>query len=54
MTSQYGAYAWHAGEARPHARMRMNTPTRPGIHMHARTHRPIFNTYRFSTATMVS
>ena len=37
MTSQYGAYASHAGLARLHARMRMHTPTRPGTHMHART-----------------
>ena len=37
MTSQYGAYALHAGLARPHAHMRMHTPTRPGTHMHART-----------------
>ena len=36
MTSQYGAYALHAGLARLYARMRMHTPTRPGIHMHAR------------------
>ena len=27
-----------AGLARLHARMRMNMPTRPGTHMHARTH----------------
>ena len=37
MTSQYGAYALHAGLARLYARMRMHTPTRPGTHMHART-----------------
>ena len=36
MTSQYGAYALHAGLARLHARMRMHAPTRPGTHMHAR------------------
>ena len=37
MTSQYGAYALRAGLARLYARMRINTPTRPGTHMHART-----------------
>ena len=37
MTSQYGAYALRAGVASLYARMRMHTPTRPGIHMHART-----------------
>ena len=36
MTSQYGAYALHAGVARLHACMRMRTPTRLGTHMHAR------------------
>ena len=36
MTSQYGAYALRAGLARLYARMRMHTPTRTGIHMHAR------------------
>ena len=37
MTSKYGAYALHAGVARPHALKRMHTRTRPGTHMHART-----------------
>jgi hypothetical protein len=37
MTSQYGAYAFRAGSARLHARMRKHTPTRPGTHMHERT-----------------
>jgi hypothetical protein len=37
MTSQYGAYALHAGVARLHALMRMHTPRRPGTYMHART-----------------
>ena len=36
MTSQYGAYALHAGLARLYARTRMQTPTRPGTHMHTR------------------
>ena len=38
MTSQHGAYAFHAGLARAH--------TRPRTHMHARTHThtPISNT----------
>ena len=38
MTSQYGAYALHAGLARLHALMRMHPPTRPRTHMHARAH----------------
>jgi hypothetical protein len=38
MTSQYGAYALHAGIARLHACMRMYTPTRPGTYTHSRTH----------------
>ena len=38
MTSQYGAYALRTGLARLYARMRMHTPTRPGIpRTHART-----------------
>jgi hypothetical protein len=36
MTSQHGAYALRAGLARLHARLRMETSTRPGTHMHAR------------------
>ena len=52
MTSQYGAYALHAGLARLHALIRMLTPTRPCTNMHARTQRSISNTYGFSTATM--
>jgi hypothetical protein len=38
ITVQYDAYALRDGVARLYARMRMHTPTRPGIHMHARTH----------------
>ena len=38
MTSQYGACALGAGLARLYASLRMHTPTRPGVHMHARTH----------------
>ena len=38
MTSQYFAHALHAELARWRALMRMHTPTRPGTHMHARTH----------------
>ena len=55
MTSQYGAYAFHAGLARLPARTHKHTPTRPGtyMHAHARTHRPISNIYFFSTATMI-
>jgi hypothetical protein len=37
MTSQYGAYALHAGLARLHARMRMHNTTCLG-NPHARTH----------------
>jgi hypothetical protein len=50
MTSQYGAYALLAGLRRLYALMSMQ---RPRAHMHARTHRPISNTYCFSTATMI-
>ena len=53
MTSQYGAYALHAGKARLHARTRMYTLKRPCTHTHARTHRSIYNTYCFSTATII-
>jgi hypothetical protein len=38
MTSQYGAYALHAGLARLHALIRMHTPTRLGNNRHALTH----------------
>jgi hypothetical protein len=38
MTSEHGAYALHAGLARPYARMRVHTPMRPGNDMHARRH----------------
>ena len=58
MTSQHGAYALCAGLARLYARMRMHTSTRPGTHIHARasmhTHRPMCNTYCFSSATVVT
>ena len=37
MTSQYGAYALHAGLAELHVLMRMHTPTRPATHMHTET-----------------
>jgi hypothetical protein len=37
MTSQYRAYALGAGLATLYVRLRMHTPTRPGVHMHART-----------------
>ena len=55
MTSQYGVYALYAGLTRLHARIRMHTPTRQGIHMQARTHahNPISNTYYLSTTTMI-
>ena len=56
MTSQHGAYALHHGLARLHALTRMHTPTRLGTHMHTRatcTHRPISNTYCFSTVILI-
>jgi hypothetical protein len=55
MTSEYGAYALHAGLARLHARMRMYTPGYPHAHTHAHacTHRPVSNTSCFSAATMI-
>ena len=37
ITSKYGEYALGTGLARLHARMRMQTPTRPNNHMHAQT-----------------
>ena len=37
MTSQNGAYAFHAGLARLYARMRVHTPTRTDTRMHAHT-----------------
>ena len=37
MSSQYGAYALHAGLAKLYVRMRMHKPTHPATHMHART-----------------
>ena len=51
MTSQYGAYAWHAGLARLNALMRMHTPTRPRPHMHAHTDKKY--SCCFSTATVI-
>ena len=54
MTSQYGAYALHAGLVRLHALMRMHTLTCPGTHMHAHPHTNKYVTYCFSTATMIS
>jgi hypothetical protein len=53
ITSRYGVHALHAGLARLHAHMRIQTPTRPGPHLHARAHRPKINTYCFFTATMI-
>ena len=36
MTSQYGVYELHAGQARLHAGKRIHTPTHPGTRMNAR------------------
>ena len=47
MTSQYGAYAFHAGSARLRASTRMHT--RASAH----TLTEIRNIYCFSTATMI-
>ena len=44
MTSQYCAYALHVGLARLHAHAHASG------YPHARTHRPVSNTYCFSTA----
>ena len=38
MTSQYGAYALNAGQARLHARVDMHTPKCPCNHAHAHAH----------------
>jgi hypothetical protein len=53
MTSQHGAYTLHAGLAKLQARMRMHTSIRLGTRTHARTHRPISNTYCFPTITII-
>jgi hypothetical protein len=55
MTSQYGAYALHAGLAWLQALTRMHTLTRPQARMQtqAYTHWPVSNTYCFSMATMI-
>jgi hypothetical protein len=38
MTSQYGAYALHAGLTRLHALISLHTHTRPDTHVQARAH----------------
>ena len=53
LTSQHGAYVLHTGLVRLHALMLMDTPTRPGNHMHVRTHTQRNNTFCFSTATII-
>ena len=45
MTSQYGAYALHAGLARLHALISTHMPTCPDTHMQARTHTQISKQY---------
>jgi hypothetical protein len=45
VTSQYGAYALHAGLVRLYTRIHMHTPTRPDTHMHASTHTQINKQY---------
>jgi hypothetical protein len=39
ITSQYGAYALHAGQAGLQACTRMHTPTRSGTRAHTHTHK---------------
>ena len=55
MTSQYGADALNAGQARLHARSRAHAHAHAPNHPRARahTHRQICNTFCFSTATMI-
>ena len=51
MTSQYGAYELHVGQARLHALTRMHTPPRAHTHSHTHTHK--CNIYCFSTAKII-
>jgi hypothetical protein len=54
MSSQYAAYAFHAGYARLHARTSIDTPTRQGMaRTRGCTHTQICNIYCFSPATMI-
>ena len=50
-TSQIGAYALRAGLA--HAHVHAPGYSHARTHAHAITHRPISNTYRFSTASKI-
>ena len=53
MTSQYGVYelhGWISKATHTYAHAYAHTPG----HLHARTHRQLYNTYCFSTATLVS
>jgi Fe-S oxidoreductase len=56
MTSQRGAYALLAGLARLYAHGHAHALGYPHARTHAQTctHRPICNTYCFSTATVVT
>jgi hypothetical protein len=57
MTSQYGAYALRAGLARLYARICLQHPRarvrNARTHAQECTHRPICDTYYFSTATVI-
>ena len=58
MTSHYGAYALRAGLARlqcTYAHAHAHAPGYPHerTNAHAYTHRPVSNTYHFSTATII-
>ena len=60
ITSQYGAYAFNAGEAMIYERKRMRTLTRPGTHIHVSTQacasnqtQVKINTHYYSTVTMI-
>ena len=53
MTSQYGAYALHAGLARLHTLTYSHAHAHTAGYQHARTHRSISNTYCFSMARII-
>ena len=53
MTTQYGAYALQAVQARLHPFTRIFTPMRSHAHTHTHTQKQICKTYHFSTATVI-